>query len=77
MVRDSELAWWGPLATDATLARVNEPRQRARANLVALEPPEAPGADRLLFCVARPVAEGEELLIAYGGNYDRSGYGDA
>ena len=89
-LRASELAWWGPLCTDATLARINEPDAAvpgglpaARANVAALELPLPPGAgggdaakpDSLLIGVTRAVAAGEELLISYGDTYDRSGYG--
>jgi hypothetical protein len=84
-LRATELAWWGPLAVDATLARVNEPCRSPpqRANVTALEAAPTPrGAnvngdgytDSLLFVVTRPVEAGEELLISYGENYDRSGY---
>ena len=80
-LRASELAWWGPLSTDATLARINEPGagSGARANVTALEANDAEaaalGADCLLIGVTRRVAAGEELLLSYGDNYDRSDYG--
>jgi hypothetical protein len=90
-LRETELAWWGPLAVDATLARVNEPCRSPpqRANVTALEAAPTPRGDAggdaggvsgdgytdsLLFTVTRPVEAGEELLISYGENYDRSGY---
>jgi hypothetical protein len=74
-LRATELAWWGPLCTDATLARINEPSAAAqRANVAAVESPQ-PGFENCLFVgVTRPVAAGEELLLSYGDNYDRSGY---
>ena len=79
-LRASELAWWGPLSTDATLARINEPGagSGARPNVTALEVNDdaaALGADCLLIGVTRRVAAGEELLLSYGDNYDRSDYG--
>ena len=89
-LRASELAWWGPLCADATLARINEPDAAgaggappARANVAALELPLPAGAgggddakpDSLLIGVTRAVAAGEEILISYGDTYDRSGYG--
>ncbi len=83
-LRSTELAWWGPLSTDATLARINEPDAGgARANVAAVELPLPDGAargdaakpDSLLIGVTRPVAAGEELLLSYGDTYDRSGYG--
>jgi hypothetical protein len=85
-LRASELAWWGPLCADATLARINEPSAgvAGRANVAALELPLPAGAarqgdeakpDSLLIGVTRAVAAGEEILISYGDTYDRSGYG--
>ena len=61
------------------MARINEPRAgdggvaTPRANVAALEPLQH--ADALLIGVTRPVAAGEELLLSYGDNYDRSSYG--
>ena len=85
-MRPTELAWWGPLSTDATLARINEPSAgapggaqaaaggaRQRPNVAATE--AVADADSLMIGVVRPVAAGEELLLSYGENYDRSGYG--
>ena len=82
----SELAWWGPLCVDATLARINEPTPRSgeglaaaarRANVAVEEPRPAFGLlfDTVRVGVTRPVAAGEELMLSYGADYDRSGYG--
>jgi hypothetical protein len=69
-----ELARWGPLVTDAALARLNEPDGAQPANVVALEALEHAGGSSLMFWTTREVKAGEELLLSYGGNYDRSSW---
>ena len=69
------------------MARINEPdiagaggAAAAPANVAALELALRSGAadaakpDSLLIRVTRAIAAGEELLLAYGDTYDRSGY---
>ena len=77
---DTVTTWWGVLRTDALLARINEPRpfsEGGRANVSAVEQDSGgePLADSLLIGVVAPIAAGQELLLRYGVDYDRSGYG--
>lgn len=76
---DTVTAWWGMLRTDAHLARINEPppfSEGGRANVVAIEQDSGgePLADSLLIGIIAPIQAGEELLLRYGVDYDRSGY---
>lgn len=73
-ISDADLTWWGLLAADAALARLNEPEGAAPANVVALESLEHADGSSLMFWVTRSVAAGEELLLRYGDNYDRSSW---
>ena len=63
--------WW-PLEVQIELAFANEPPQGAGGTNCCVEN----GADwaELLFVAGRDIAAGEEVLIDYGGAYDRSGY---
>jgi SET domain len=77
---DETCCLWGGflgLRTDAVLARVNEaPAVSAggRANVAAVELDGTVAEESLLFGVLATIEPGEEVLIRYGVDYDRSGY---
>ncbi len=80
IIPDDEVCRWGLLATDAAMARINEPAAFSaggRANVAPVELEDAaPYADSLLIGVVAPIAVGEELLMRYGDVYDRSSYAE-
>ena len=53
-----------------TLSRINEPPPSFDVNVDTDEQ-----GDQLLFVTGRACAAGEELLLDYGQDYDRSSYG--
>jgi hypothetical protein len=66
------LPW--PLPVDVTLSYCNEPPLGGGGCNVIVED-DASDEQGLVFVSAREIRAGEEILVDYGLNYDRSGYG--